>query len=195
MSNLLKSILLAVTVSLCSAGALAAAVELQGIKLEDSLDLKGSKLLLNGAGTRYKGPFKVYVAGLYVGKKAASLDEVTEQAGPKRITITMVREIDAGELGKLLTRGIEDNTPKGEFSKLVPGLIRMGQVFGEQKKLVSGDNFTVDWAPGVGTVLTVKGKVQGEPFKEPEFFKAIVSIWLGPVPADWKLKDALLGVK
>ena len=195
MSNLLKSILLAVTVSLCSAGALAAAVELQGIKLEDSLDLKGSKLLLNGAGTRYKGPFKVYVAGLYVGKKAASLDEVTEQAGPKRITITMVREIDAGELGKLLTRGIEDNTPKGEFSKLVPGLIRMGQVFGEQKKLVSGDNFTVDWAPGVGTVLTVKGKAQGEPFKEPEFFKAIVSIWLGPVPADWKLKDALLGVK
>ena len=195
MSNLLKSILLAVTVSLCSAGALAAAVELQGIKLEDSLDLKGSKLLLNGAGTRYKGPFKVYVAGLYVGKKAASLDEVTEQAGPKRITITMVREIDAGELGKLLTRGIEDNTPKGEFSKLVPGLIRMGQVFGEQKKLVSGDNFTVDWAPGVGTVLTVKGKPQGEPFKEPEFFKAIVSIWLGPVPADWKLKDALLGVK
>ncbi len=195
MSNLLKSILLAVTVSLCSAGALAAAVELQGIKLEDSLDLKGSKLLLNGAGTRYKGPFKVYVAGLYVGKKAASLDEVTEQAGPKRITITMVREIDAGELGKLLTRGIEDNTPKGEFSKLVPGLIRMGQVFGEQKKLVSGDNFTIDWAPGVGTVLTVKGKAQGEPFKEPEFFKAIVSIWLGPVPADWKLKDALLGVK
>ena len=195
MSNLLKSILLAVTVSLCSAGALAAVVELQGIKLEDSLDLKGSKLLLNGAGTRYKGPFKVYVAGLYVGKKAASLDEVTEQAGPKRITITMVREIDAGELGKLLTRGIEDNTPKGEFSKLVPGLIRMGQVFGEQKKLVSGDNFTIDWAPGVGTVLTVKGKAQGEPFKEPEFFKAIVSIWLGPVPADWKLKDALLGVK
>ena len=195
MSNFLKSILLAVTVSLCSAGALAAAVELQGIKLEDSLDLKGSKLLLNGAGTRYKGPFKVYVAGLYVGKKAASLDEVTEQAGPKRITITMVREIDAGELGKLLTRGIEDNTPKGEFSKLVPGLIRMGQVFGEQKKLVSGDNFTIDWAPGVGTVLTVKGKAQGEPFKEPEFFKAIVSIWLGPVPADWKLKDALLGVK
>jgi Chalcone isomerase-like len=195
MSNLLKSILLAASIGLFSAGALAAVVEIQGVKLEDSLDLKGTKLQLNGAGTRYKGPFKVYVAGLYVGKKVSSPDEVTEQAGPKRITITMVREIDAGELGKLLTRGIEDNTPKGEFSKLVPGLIRMGQVFGEQKKLVPGDNFTIDWAPGVGTVLTVKGKVQGEPFKEPEFFKAIVSIWLGPAPADWKLKDALLNIK
>jgi hypothetical protein len=194
MSNLLRSILLVATVGLSSASAIAA-VDIQGVKLEDSVDLKGSKLQLNGAGTRYKGPFKVYVAGLYVGKKASSLDEVADQAGPKRVSITMLRDIDAGELGKLLTRGIEDNTPKSEFSKLVPGLIKMGQVFGEQKKLVPGDNFTFDWVPGVGSVLTVKGKPQGEPFKEPEFFKAILSLWLGPVPADWKLKDAMLGVK
>ena len=195
MSILLKSLLLAASVSLCSVGALAAVVEVQGIKFEDSLEIKGSKLQLNGAGTRYKGPFKVYAAGLYVGKKASSLDEVADQAGAKRVSITMLRDIDAGELGKLLTRGIEDNTPKTEFSKLVPGLIKMGQIFGEQKKLVAGDNFTMDWVPGVGTVLTVKGKPQGEPFKEPEFFKAILSLWLGPVPADWKLKDALLNVK
>ncbi len=174
---------------------LAATVELNGIKLEDTAEVRGSKLQLNGAGTRYKGPFKVYVAGLYVGKKASSLDEIVAQPGPKRVSITMVREIDAGELGKLLTRGIEDNTPKSEFSKLVPGLIKMGQVFSDNKKLVPGDNFTIDWVPGVGTVLTVKGKPTDEPFKEPEFFKAILSLWLGPVPADWKLKDALLSVK
>lgn len=195
MSNLLTSLLLATSIGLCSAGALSAVVEIQGIKLEDSLDLKGSKLQLNGAGTRYKGPFKVYVAGLYVGKKASSLDDIAAQPGPKRVTVTMVREIDAGELGKLLTRGIEDNVPKSELSKLVPGLIKMGQIFADQKKLLPGDNFTVDWLPGVGTVLTVKGKPQDEPFKEPEFFKAILSVWLGPVPADWKLKDALLNVK
>jgi hypothetical protein len=53
----------------------------------------------------------------------------------------------------------------------------------------------VEWVPGTGTVITVKGKVQGEPFKEPEFFKALMWIWLGPVPADWKLKDNLLSVK
>lgn len=195
MSNLLRSILLAATVGLGSASAIAAPMEIQGVKFEDSLDLRGSKLQLNGAGTRYKGPFKVYVAGLYVGKKASSLDEVADQAGAKRVSITMLRDIDAGELGKLLTRGIEDNTPKADLSKLVPGLIKMGQIFGDQKKLVSGDTFTLDWVPGVGTVLTVKGKPQGEPFKEPEFFKAIMSLWLGPVPADWKLKDALLSVK
>ncbi len=51
----------------------------------------------------------------------------------------------------------------------------------------------IDWVPGTGTVITVKGVPQGEPFKEPEFFNALLRIWLGPNPADWKLKDALLG--
>jgi hypothetical protein len=39
----------------------------------------------------------------------------------------------------------------------------------------------------------VRGKVQGAPFKEAAFFNALLRIWLGPNPADWKLKDALLG--
>ena len=57
------------------------------------------------------------------------------------------------------------------------------------------NNFLIDWVPGVGSIITVKGKVQGEPFKEPEFFKALMAIWLGATPADFKLKDALLGIK
>ncbi|MET0541818.1 MAG: chalcone isomerase family protein, partial [Variovorax sp.] len=44
-----------------------------------------------------------------------------------------------------------------------------------------------------GTVVTVRGVVQGEPIKEQAFFNALMRIWLGPTPADWKLKDALLG--
>jgi hypothetical protein len=108
------------------------------------------------------------------------------------MSVTMLRDIDADELGKLMTRGIEDNMGKSSLSKLIPGLLRMGQLFAAQKKLLAGDNFLIDWVPGVGTVLTVKGVVQGEPFKEPEFFKALMSIWLGPVPADFKLKEALL---
>ena len=186
--------LLAITL-LASASVLAATVEIHGVKLEDSAEVRGSKLLLNGSGTRYKGPFKVYVAGLYLGKKASTLDEVVNQPGLKRISITMVRDIDAGELGKLLTRGVQDNMAPGEMSKLVPGLVRMGQIFSEYKNLVTGDNFMIEWVPGSGTVITVKGKAQGEPFKEPEFFKAMMSIWMGPVPADFKLKDALLNVK
>ena len=76
---------------------------------------------------------------------------------------------------------------------LVPGVMRMSQIFSDHKRLQAGDTFNIDWVPGVGTVIMVKGVPQGDPFKEPAFFNALMGIWLGDKPADWKLKDALLG--
>lgn len=188
-------LVVAALVCLLSLNSPAATLDIHGVKLEDKTQLSGSTLELNGAGTRYKAIFKVYVAGLYLGKPAATLDEVINQPGPKRMTVTMLRTIDSKELGKLLTRGMEDNVDKASMSKLIPGLLRMGEIFAAQKPLVEGDNFLIDWVPGTGSVITVKGQIQGEPFKEPEFFKALMSIWLGHTPADFKLKEALLGVK
>jgi hypothetical protein len=193
--KLTRTLLVAWTAVCLGSAALAATTEIAGVKVEDSAMVGGAKLPLNGAGIRYKGPFKVYVADLYVGKKVASLDELVAAPGPKRLTLTMLREVEAGPFGKLLTRGMEDNNPKSEMSKLVPGLIRMGDIFSAHKVLNPGDVILLDWIPGTGLVVTAKGKVQGEPFKEPEFYKALISIWLGGVPADFKLKDALLGAK
>lgn len=190
---ILRTIVLAA--GLCAATASWAATELAGIKIEDTTTVAGTKLQLNGAGIRYKGPFKVYVGDLYTTQKVKSLDELVAAPGPKRLTMTFLREIEAASFGKLLTRGVEDNISKNEMSKLVPGMIRMGDIFTLNKSLIPGDVITLDWIPGTGMVVTAKGKVQGEPFKEPEFYRAIMSIWFGPVPADWKLKDAMLGVK
>ena len=174
-------------------GASAAQVDVAGVKLNDTLDLRGSTLQLNGAGVRYKAVFKVYTAGLYVGKKVSTPEEALAAPGPKRVAITMLRDIDANELGKLFTKGVEENSPKSEMVNLIPGLLRMGQMFADQKQLKTGDTFTVDWLPGTGTVITVRGVAQPDPIKEQAFFNALLRIWLGPVPADWKLKDALLG--
>lgn len=176
-----------------SASVLSATVDVGGIKIEDTIDVQGSKLSLNGAGVRYRAIFKVYAAGLYAGKKVATPEELLVAPGPKRMSITLLRDIDSNELGKAFTKGFEENSPKSDMSKLIPGLIKMGQIFSDQKKMLAGENFTIDWVPGVGTIITVKGKPQGEPFKEPEFYAALMRIWLGPNPADDKLKDALLG--
>lgn len=188
----LARLVLALACSVGSQGAFAATVDVAGVKFEDTIDQRGSKLVLNGAGVRYKAVFKVYSAGLYLPKKTSSPEEALSMAGAKRISITMLRDIDSNELGKLFTRGVEDNAPKTAMSKLIPGLIRMGQIFSDQKKLVTGDSFTFEWVPGTGGLLTVKGSPQGEPFKEPEFFAALLRIWLGPAPVDYKLKEALL---
>ena len=135
----------------------------------------------------------MYTAGLYLEKKAGTPADVMALKGPKRLSITMLREIDSTELGKLFSRSMEDNMDRAAFSRLIPGVLRMSQIFSDHKKLVAGDQFQIDWIPGTGTIITVKGKPQGEPFKEPEFFNALLGIWLGNAPADWKLKDALLG--
>jgi Chalcone isomerase-like len=191
--SFVKAWLAVVAAAVMSFSAAANTVDVGGVKLEDSLTVQGTKLSLNGSGVRYKAIFKVYAAGLYVGKKVTTSEEFFTAPGPKRMSITMLREVDSNELGKSFTKGFEDNSSKAEMSKLIPGLIKMGQIFSDQKKMVAGENFTIDWIPGTGTVVSVKGKVQGEPFKEVEFYNALMRIWLGAVPADFKLKDALLG--
>lgn len=191
--RLIKPSLLMVAALVLSLHAGAAPTVIHGVKVQETAVVGGATLQLNGAGTRYKGPFKVYVGDLYTSKKVSSLEELIAAPGPKRLSMTMLRELEAGPFGKLLTRGVEDNTSKAEMSKLVPGLIRMGDIFTVNKVLLPGDVITLDWIPGTGMVVTAKGKVQGEPFKEPEFFKAMMSIWFGNSPADFGLKDAMLG--
>jgi hypothetical protein len=169
------------------------AVEVGGVKYEPVAQVGGSRLQLNGAGVRYKAIFKVYTAGLYLQNKASTTEAVVGATGPRRMHIVMLREIDANELGKLFTRGMQDNATKEEFAKSIPGTIKMGEMFAARKKLAAGDWFTVDYLPGTGTVISVNGKPQLEPIKEPEFFSALMHIWLGQHPADAQLKDALLG--
>jgi hypothetical protein len=164
-----------------------------GVRFDDSAELRGARVHLHGAGVRYKAVFQVYAAGLYLPRKAATAEEALAMPGAKRIALTMLRDIDSGELGKLFARGMEDNMDRLAFSRLVPGVLRMSQIFSDHKRLAAGDSVSVDWLPGTGTVVSVRGVPQGEPFREPEFFTALLRIWLGPHPADWKLKDALLG--
>jgi hypothetical protein len=185
------------TVAVLALGAAlqAGAVEVAGVDFPSTIPVQGTTLQLNGAGVRYKAIFKVYAAGLYTSRRVGSLDELLKAPGPKRMAITMLREIDADELGKLFARGMEDNMDRAAFAQLVPGILRMSQIFSAHKKLLPGDSFAMDWIPGQGLLITVKGKPQGEPFREPEFYAALMSIWLGRAPADWQLKNDLLGQK
>ena len=190
----MKPLLGVIVSALLSASAMAATIDLAGVKVEDSAVVGGAKLPLNGAGIRVKF-LKIYVGELFVGKKVHTLQELIAAPGPKRLKMTFLREVDSSAFGKLLTRGVQDNVAKDQYSRMVPGLIRMGEMFGSNKSLGPGDVVTNDLIPGTGLVVTVTGKVPGEPITDPEFFQGLMSIWFGPNPGDWKLKDAMLDVK
>ncbi|MEJ6007329.1 chalcone isomerase family protein [Paucibacter sp. AS339] len=199
MRNLLFATLLALGLqqpltAQAQAPATATAVELAGVKYEPSLNVGGQVLQLNGAGIRYKAVFKVYTAGLYLGSKANSTEAVLAAPGPKRLHIVMLREVDGNELGRLFTKGMEQNAPREEFGKAINGVLRVAEVFASRKSLTTGEHFSIDYIPGTGSVVLLNGKPQGAPIKEPEFFSALLRIWLGKSPADDQLKDALLGI-
>ena len=190
---LIFALIFSILMSLAPLAAQAQATEVGGVKYEASVQLGSAKLVLNGAGVRYKAIFKVYTAGLYMGTKVGTPEEVYAAPGPKRLHVVMLRDIDANELGKLFTRGMQDNAPREEFSKSIAGTLRMSDIFSAKKKLAAGESFYIDWVPGTGTTVVINGKAAGEPIKEPEFFTALMKIWLGKSPADAQLKNALLG--
>ena len=186
--------LIALLLWACAGTALAqSAVTLAGVRFDPQATVANTPLALNGAGIRYKFVIKVYAAGLYLASEADTPEQVLDAPGPKRLRVVMLRDIDGNELGKLFTRGMQDNSSRAEFGKSIAGTLRMSEIFAQKKRLAEGESFSVDWVPGVGTTVLVNGKPQGEPIKEPEFFRALMRIWLGPRPADAQLKDALLG--
>lgn len=170
-----------------------ATVDLAGVRYPATLSLGGSELSLNGAGIRWRLVVRVYTAGLYLASRATTAEAVLAAPGPKRLHVVMLRDIDGNDLGRLFTRGMRDNASRESFARSIPGTLRMAELFAAKKRLAQGEHFSVDWLPGQGTQILINGKAQGDPIPEPEFYRALLRIWLGPSPADHELKDALLG--
>lgn len=191
--RLMQLFCVGVTALLLSFSAIAATQDLAGVKVEDSVTIGGVKLPLNGAGVRSKATVKIYVASLYAQKKVTSLDDLLAASGPKRLMMIFLRETDSDTFAKLMMRGVENNTSKGDMTKLSPSFGRMSDIFSHNKSYLAGDVVAIDWIPGTGMVITGKGKQLGQPFTDPEFYKSMMAIWLGAQPADQSLKDALLG--
>jgi Chalcone isomerase-like len=148
-------------------------------KYEPAVEVAGKKLILNGAGIRYKAVFKVYSVGLYLPSKATSAKAVYAMPGTKRVHMVMLREIGGAELGKNFTHHFEDNASREEVTTSINQLIRFGQLFANRKALKEGESVTLDWQPGSGTTISINGVAQGEPFPGENFFNGMLKLWIG----------------
>lgn len=172
---------------------LAQAVEVAGVKIDDTVKVAGKDLKLNGAGVRTRVVVKVYTMGLYLTEKKTTTASVLETAGPRRIALTMLRDVTGDELGQAFMAGITANTDKTERSKFVNQLAQFGDAFVSIPLAKKGDTITVDWVPEKGTVIYFNGKQNGETMQDQGFYNALLKIWLGDKPVDSTLKPALLG--
>lgn len=152
----------------------------------------GQILRLNGYGMRFRFGFKGYAGALYAPTKLSTNAQVINPMVTKRFHLIAQRDFDSEQLGRLITRGMQDNISKEDMSKSING-IRMGQMFADARGVNKGDSMVVDYIPGIGLTVAVRGNQLGKPITEPEFSANFFKVWFGEKPIDDAFRKALLG--
>ena len=182
-----------------AAGLLCLALQAQGTpvqsKFEPTLRVEqGHTLVLNGAGTRYRTIIRVYDLAMYLPRKSGSRDEVLGMTGSKRLEFTALRDIETGSLGSSLIRGMRENSGSKEVARHLVEMGQLVEVASGRSVIRSGERFALEFVPGKGAVFSISGVPQGKPVGDAEFFRMILSIWLGDSAIEPLLRDALLGL-
>lgn len=176
--------------ALLIAGA-AMALDVAGIKVEERIQAFGKELALNGAGIRTKLFFKVYVAALYAEKPSKEPAALIIGPGPRRIVLSMLRELDAETFYGALEEGLRNNTSETERAALKPAIDALAQTMRSIGKVVPGDTVMLDFSAD-GLAIAHNGASRGK-IADERIGPAVLRIWLGEKPADEALKQALLG--
>ncbi|OGB30768.1 MAG: lipoprotein transmembrane [Burkholderiales bacterium RIFCSPLOWO2_12_FULL_61_40] len=171
----------------------AQALEVSGVKVDDAAMVGGKELKLNGAGMRAILFVKFYAIGLYLTEKKTTPTEVQALTGPRRISLTIQREINSDEFGQLFITSMNKNSTKEEKAKVISQTVKFGEMFAAMEPVKKGDIVTLDWIPGTGTVSSINGKKIGETLPDIAFYNAVMRIWLGEMPAQENVKRELLG--
>lgn len=166
------------------------AATFKGVTMEDSIDVEGQKLVLNGMALRKKIIFKVYVAGLYLPQKETDAEKILKSDTMRRTVMHFVRSVGAGKINGAWMDGLKDNTPNHspELKKQFDTLCAYMEDVKNKERIV----FT--YIPGKGTIIEVKGKQKGV-IEGKEFADALFACWIGPKPGPGTgFKEDLLGL-
>jgi hypothetical protein len=171
----------------------ASAAEVAGVKIDDKTRVADTDLTLNGAGLRKRAFFQVYAVGLYLPQKGSSTAAVLGQAGPKRVSIHMLRDVSADAFTEALADGIRANHSEADAKALEPRVKELAAIIAELKEAKKGMAIALEWQPAAGTVMLVNGAARGKPIAGEDFYRALLRIWIGDRPVQDDLKKALLG--
>jgi len=191
-SKLKRQLVLAGVIFAMVSGQSFAAVDVAGVKYEESVSLGGKQLVLNGAGVRNKFVVKVYAAGLYLQDPQSTVDGVMKAEGPRRMHLVMLRDISADDLGMAFMTALSENVRPEDKAKIVTQISKYGEMFSQVSFLKKGDTIDTDWIPGVGNQCYVNGKKVGPVISDILFYNSVLRVWLGDKPVDPVLKAKLL---
>ena len=190
----MKSILLSMLTfsALCSFQVQAKVVE--GIEFSDTLaaDYYYPEMKLNGAAKRtYYYVVDMYVGLLYLQNPSSSAEAIIADAGYKRMVFhTLLSRASGRRIGKALYEALK-LSPE-EAAKLgapIDDVIAMFDV-----AMFEGDETHIEYVPGDGTRIVIKGELRGEiPGKA--LFDAFLGIWIGAEPFSEEFKAGIFGLE
>ena len=166
------------------------ALEIEGVKIPESVQVDGKTLQLNGAGIRTKFFFDIYIGALYLESHSSSAKAVLIDPGAKRISMDFLySEVEKEKLIHGWQEGFEKNQPPARLQVLQARLEQFNAMFSNARH---GDKVIFDLLGDGTTHLHINGKQTGI-IKGADFQQALLAVWLGKKPADGDLKQAMLG--
>jgi len=173
----------------------AIAAEIEGVRVEDNITLRGGpSLVLNGAGVRHKLVFiKLYVGALYLTSKKTNAEEVIKDPGAKRVMMhVLADELTAKDLTASMNSALSANHIPAELALIEARIRELNLMMSSVGVLKKGGVVLLDYTPATGTRISINGEeklvIKGE-----DFFQALLRIWIGAKPVDGRLRDAMLG--
>jgi len=166
---------------------------LAGGELPERTSVGRRELVLNGAGVNRRLFFKVYLAGLYLAERRQTPEDVLALGGPKRVSVTLLRNVPTRALVDALKGGIRVNCSPEERQALESRVEQLAAALLAVEEGLKGDVITFDWLPGEGTLVSVNGEAKGRAIPGADVYRALLRVWLGERPASSGLKKALLG--
>ena len=167
----------------------AAAKEVSGVDVADTLKAAGTSLSLNGVGVRTKFFMDMYVAALYLPASGQSAADIIAADEPMAIRLHIVS-------GMINPKRMSDSTRDG-FVRSTGG--KTAEIEDDIEELISafqdavdeGDTFDLVYEPQSGVTVYRNGEAKSN-VKGLKFKQALFGIWLSDDPVQDSLKDDML---
>lgn len=177
-----------------------AAVELEGVQIDETITAYGKKLVLNGIGLRKRGYFKADVTALYLPEKRTTPEAIMKLDGLRRIQLNILREFTSSTISRIFIADFKQVATDEEFKKLIDVIGQIGAAYSNVKRVTKGDVVNLDWVPGRGWMashngkqLTGDGTVDAMAINNELAYQIYLRMYIGP-HAPSELRNGLLGL-
>jgi hypothetical protein len=154
--------------------------------------LDATQLALNGVGIRNFLFFDFYEIALFLPQKLNDANAVLKHDMPRRVRITLLREVVAERDMEFLMAGLKENNTAEELAIIQIPLDQFKSMIRAMGKIAKGSVVQMDYLPNVGTHIWLNRRLLGT-VPGAAFNQSVLKIWLGERPIQKNLKRELLG--